>query len=68
MAKEPLVDFHLAFVADLPVGVEIDLAVFGGGFVVDNDEFPCGVDPDVVDAAGDENVFAVDFESDSGSQ
>ncbi len=51
-AEEPLIDFHLALVADLPFLVEGDFLGFAGGFVIYDDELPFGVGPDVIDGAG----------------
>lgn len=55
LAEEPLVDFHLALVAVLPVFVERgDGFRFGGGFVVYDDIFVCcRIEPQVVDCATD---------------
>lgn len=50
LAQQPLVDLQLALVADLPRRIDADLAVFGGGFVVYDDEFAIFIDPDIIDS------------------
>ena len=35
---KPLIEFHLPFVCDLPIGIEGDLAVLRCRFIVDNDK------------------------------
>src|SRR5262249_29145003 len=64
LAQQPLIDFNLALVADLPLVIERDLAVLGGGFVVDNDQLaitlaPTPHLPDVVQRARDQKVGAI---------
>jgi hypothetical protein len=56
-SKEPLVNFHLAFVAFVPGLVQLRyLLVFAGGFIVDHYVLLLGVFPEVVDSAGDQKI------------
>ena len=55
-AEKPLVDFHLALVADLPFRVEINLGRFRRGFVIHDVEFVLTVQPNIVHSAPNEKI------------
>ena len=56
LAQQPLIDFQLAFVADLPFAIDIDFFGLAGGFVVDHDELTRRIDPDVINCPEDMEV------------
>ena len=55
-SEEPLVDFDLALVSVLPVGVKRDIAVFARRFVVDDVEGSVSVDPNIVDSSANDEI------------
>ena len=48
LAKQPLVNFQLAFVADLPIRIDTDFFGLAGSFVIHHDELAGGVHPNVI--------------------
>lgn len=57
-AKEPLIDLHLALVADLPVGIQCYLTVLRRGLVIDDQQLTLGIDPHVIYSTGKAQVGA----------
>lgn len=66
LAQQPLVELHLPLVGDLPVGVDADLFVLGGGLVVGDDELArAEIDPQVVDRARQQEAGVLVQEADA---
>lgn len=55
-SEQPLVCFHLTFVTYLPVTIYVHLFVFARRLVIDDDEFACLIDPDIIDGAKDMEI------------
>lgn len=55
-SQQPLVCFHLTFVTYLPVTIYVHLFVFARRLVIDDDEFACLIDPDIIDGAKDMEI------------
>lgn len=46
--EQPLIDFHLPLIPLLPFTIEGDLRIRSGGFVVDNNQLACRVNPHII--------------------
>lgn len=66
-AKKPLINFHLSFVAVLPILIKfVYLPAFGSSLIIHNDIFALGILPKVVNGAGYEQIGRLVQVLDSG--
>ncbi len=55
-SQQPLINLHLPLVRDLPGGIEIDLPLFCGGLVINDNVAPIVADPQIVYGAGYDQI------------
>ena len=56
LANEPLIHFHLPLVGYLPIGIDVDLAIFRRCLVVDDDNFSGRINPQIIDSTSDDQI------------
>ena len=68
LAEEPLIHFHLAFIRDLPICINVYFGWLTGGLVINNVKLSFRINPDVINAAGDDKVSILVVELDTSAQ